>query len=670
MTMQITGLQGSAADLYNGPAGKVDLTGFGTISYVTTGITATGAVNVASGITFSRGTDLPTGKYFGHSDTWAKLVSDAAVPVYVKYVAPTGGFPVSGCMISVYAEFEGSQASTWDGLGEIAVYAKFSTDESDIRLLMFMGLPQGGQVCQPGGWMVPGDTRSQAFVIHDRNVFSELPGLVGKKWSDIKELRLVFRNQTANKKVRIRNWYIYEAIRKGPYGKVISVNATPASATLNLAVSGATGTTPGLLSGICSADMVFDTTLTSVTGRASYGVPATVLSSIAFTSLPVASRSRFLVMHDTYGNYSYIDNSWGVQTLPTGSFSGSANYATGRISFTGSIDGEALNVHSYALYQWGRPKDSNTLDYVPVVVKTYSPPVSVPLAISEDLPLDKTAGGQWKLVINGERTHHDVFPNGSSRDCTYFYTYTAYYVIPDQYPPTISFDLATAQSTVRATTVARDMGGIGRIEYIRANTDGSETTVQSKAYTGPDFPTSVVDDAIIPATPGSQISIRARVWDAAGNWTDSEMITLRVRSGGGYSGGGSTVKPEISAIPLSNGHVKISWSSWEGFLDATGAVAFEPTVFQVYRRQGDAAAYAKLSPDLPASTREYLDTTITVPGIYQYLVQGKDNLGNRKSISATVDVSSAPTVTLTTFVEDYLQLLPKWTAAIPKNPVE
>lgn len=651
-------------DNYNKPTGKISLLSKGELAYtVPNGVTCTGDVNVDTGTTFTIGTDI-SNKYFGILTRWSQITTYQSTPVHIKWT-PTD-ITLPACMIAIYAEFEGATTDVWDGSGEVAIYGRFSTDESDVRLLMWTGVGQSGSVYS-SGWMTPNDG-TQAFIIHTRDVFSN-PDLSGYSWADVKDLRLVMKNQDSTKKCRIRNFYIYEAVTSGPSGSGTVKSATPTSITYTLTASGAqSAVDASLRAGTIYMESPFYRVTDYTTGTTSVSSldisPAKstyVNEDITFT-YPGIGRTEWIKAYDGYGNLGYITGTYGAKTTINTSFVATPDNSMMKLTATTSTAGPKLR--DYAFYHWTIPNGSASAEWVPISRAIYDPLETLPKTMTCDYALDYTGGGRYRACLNAEALIPDTDPvTQEVTNNTYYFG--ADTILDSNIPTILGFSAQSASGSVVLTTKAEDIHGIASVEYYSIS-DSQPQLIATHTFSSP-YPTILEDSYTTVGTPGSQIGFLAKVYDQPTNlFATSETLQVQITGGDDIITAETMIIPEARIIIRRDGHVHLSWDPWKAFLPAVGGYRYPAHTYKIYRKTEESGTYTCISGELDGYTYEYDDTTITAPAKYIYALVGTDNFGNAKSIEIVADLVSVLSKTTHSFIEDYLRMLPSWTAAVPK----
>lgn len=656
----------SHIDDYNRPIGKIDLGPLGVFqNIVPAGVTATGVVNTGAGAEFSAGSDGNPDSYFGRFSTWDEMTSEIPAPVYIKYT-PSAALPAS-CMVSAYIEYDGATPNTWNGTGEAALYGRFSADESDVRLLMYMGLSAEGELFQPSGWATPGDGQSAAFIVHYRDIFSEMPSLTGsgKTWADLKDVRLVFRNATDGRKVRVKEFHIYESVLTGPSGSVGPYTATQDSVTFqDVDIRGALSAVGAGYAGIVSLDLPVASATEAVTGHKDMGGVQTLSGDLVWSGLPQASRCEAIMATDGYGNIGYIADTYGATTSLPGTWTATADRDAAKAHLECSLNLAAgLYVAGYAMYSYQLAATGGN-EWVPIEAQVFAEDtLPLPTVLSFDYDLDPTGGGLYKVEAYARSVITNINPDGTAAPTTYYFKYENDQAsITDPVAPTLNVCAYSAQGKVVVSWRAEDASGIAHVEYDLVSTEGVETKLHEISYASGVWQREVEDTYEFLSTPGTTVTVRVNVTDGAG-LTATEDVSTEVHANGTLQSSEFSIAPEVTTFIDSDGVVKLSWTAWDFFMPPVAGVRYAPVQFEIYRRRGVAGVYDAALTTLPATAVSYTDASIEEPDIYIYCIVGVDAFGQRKSIEVTADVTGATSTTQKSFIDTYLDMLPTWTAA-------
>lgn len=159
--------------------------------------------------------------------------------------------------------------------------------------------------------------------------------------------------------------------------------------------------------------------------------------------------------------------------------------------------------------------------------------------------------------------------------------------------------------------------------------------------------------------PGQSVSVVISLSASAGSVTGrNQLSTVTITADGTDYKYPNTTIPAASICYNTQYQPVISFGVWDQFMPDVEGYRYPPTGFCLYRKTLDDNEFTLLD-SFTGNPGTYTDTTALPNTSYRYVLVGVDALGQRRSISIFI----AGYVVGKSFMEPYLDLLPRWTAA-------
>jgi len=590
-------------------------------------------------VTLSQGTSSSaSGLWYGLS-TWDDLGEPRS------YISFTPTIPLSatyGAACSVEASFGQS------GSGEVALYAVTAGYENP-RLVAWVGSgstnPEGYQT---SGWIHPGN---------EDVVFIDAHADAAAALTNATELRLVLRNSVPTSGVTLSKWYVYEPITEAPTGIVDQWTSNVNAINYTISATGAAGYSN-------RAGLVQFGSL-ALTGWTP--VPASNISPV--TSILTGDSRTYIIyglptglligdtlkIYDSYGNYTYVSGSQNARTTLSGAITSVVDGNTvslSAIAYTSTATGlSALFTTQVTWREWYGSR-YGTLHTVSTSSLTGDP---MSTTYTYDTTFDLTGCYNGVAYITAKRYEPII---GDYAYFQYFDTKKAY---SDPIGPNIY--AANAYSRPGHVLFSFAASDIGNIETHQISMGG---TTYDKVTYSPQPTTAYVTSACT-GTLGEVITGSIVFEDDTVNSTTSDVVSAVVGAG---TFGEQTAPPynlpHLDILLCEDLNIVLRWDSWDRY--TSGALGFRIPIqyFNIYRKTSQENEYT-LIDTATKTARTYLDNTLITVGVYDYVVEGVDDLFRTYYLAGTAYVLDNPNPDWIPFIEPYLALFPVWTAAPAKT---
>jgi hypothetical protein len=565
-------------------------------------------------------------------------------------------------MATLYINWEGATSSE-DGSGEAAVFVKY-TDGSTGEVAYMGGV-------MPSGWLV---SRLGYRTFIDNN----------EAWTATKPVSgflLGFRNSDSEKGCTLRNWRFFESTTASPTGSGYISDATTSSITYTSSITGAATDT-----GRRSQVIYLESWPHAAEEDQVVSIPASAVYSdaIVFTGLNAGCYGGPVAIYDGYGNKGYLDGVDYAMTdigvdITTDMTTGVDGYS--RVSLDILFADTCSQCPSAGAFTQHYYYVSSSIDggstYTCEATGSYGVVSLGDLLCSfPDSDSNQLAGIMWapeqlfKVGMQLSRYYPDLlYGLGDSAVPGEVYANVEYlYAGTDSSDPQITSILARAWGRdIYVVASGYSLSGLDAIIFYQGSySDPVETYAPfATSFLDGDIEAECSQHYSTSATGVYGVCARA-VSDSGSESALSRVVRVAVDSTDEISLPVDYDDPTITAQIIDNSYVAIAWSGLDAFMPRTYGVPNSIVNIVIKRRSPGEAGYTVIAT-LGAEATSYMDYALTVVGMYDYIIEFIDYRDLVSTAAIQAYLSQVLPISHVPFLERYMGMIPKWTAATSKR---